>query len=735
MTPDRTTMKREVVTLGPFVACLGMLLLLAVRGDAGPREMLLGVAAVGLFHVLPGALAWRCIRPVHGWLVEDLAMGFVLGACLSVPTQIVTAATGWTPLVFAVPLALAVALVVWPTSRTRIRSRTCAPLPWWWGPAVATALVYPVLEFIDALSLPVRWKGFAGRSVDMPFHESLVGEIGQHFPAHYPFVAHEEVAYHWFGHAWTANIVALAHTPIDVTLWRITPALVAVAAPVLVAVAAVRISQRPVAGPIAGCVAFLGPVVRPWVAATPLTGLEILSPSQQFAMVVLPALLVVLAMRWRDQLARGVGLPLLVVLLVIAGGAKGTTIAILIPGLLLATAAVLLFDRDRARSRTVALDTGVAIVVFLLLRKIMFDGSGESLEVAPFDWLVERTGAGLGHPDATFPSVVGLCLLVLATLQCALSAIALMIVLWQRSGRGDPILWTLFGASVAGYGALVVFTHPGDAQGYFYKTSLAALGIGAGCALSMLLEATSRRVRVAGAGLVTGVVVVAVVEALDITPDLALAVISLAALGVCVLAVWVATRRQVGTPVAAVVVSTAMLGAGALGGGIAAARHSWPERPVADDNPTTTWLHDSQVAAYRWVRDHTGPDDLLATNKHCTGFTVPGCSRRVFTISAYTERRVLVEGWAYVPRASARYDADDPTTTNDIPYWDEDLLAANDAFFEKPSVETRQALLDLGVTWLVLVRDAPHAPSLKPFAKLRHRTTYVDVYQFPRANG
>src|SRR5690606_21903244 len=150
---------------------------------------------------------------------------------------------------------------------------------------------------------------------------------------------------------------------------------------------------------------------------------------------------------------------------------------------------------------------------------------------------------------------VGLCLLALATVQCALSAIALMIVLWQRTGRGDPILWTLFGASVAGFGALVVFTHPGDAQGYFYKTSLATLGIGAGCALSMLVETTPRRIRVTGAGLGAGVAVVAVVEALDITPDLTLALVSLAALGVAVLAVCLLVRRQVAGPTTAVVVS------------------------------------------------------------------------------------------------------------------------------------------------------------------------------------
>ncbi len=55
------------------------------------------------------------------------------------------------------------------------------------------------------------------------------------------------------------------------------------------------------------------------------------------------------------------------------------------------------------------------------------------------------------------------------------------------------------------------------------------------------------------------------------------------------------------------------------------------------------------IAAARWLRDNSAPSDLVATNLHCLPQrgTSTACDARHFWVSAYSERHVLVEGWAY----------------------------------------------------------------------------------------
>ena len=62
-------------------------------------------------------------------------------------------------------------------------------------------------------------------------------------------------------------------------------------------------------------------------------------------------------------------------------------------------------------------------------------------------------------------------------------------------------------------------------------------------------------------------------------------------------------------------------------------------------------LPQSRVDAARWVRDHSAPDDVVATNvalHRLSGVTL--CDSRSFWLSAYAERSVLVEGWGFAPR-------------------------------------------------------------------------------------
>ncbi|MEV4187119.1 hypothetical protein AB0J28_37400, partial [Streptosporangium canum] len=136
------------------------------------------------------------------------------------------------------------------------------------------------------------------------------------------------------------------------------------------------------------------------------------------------------------------------------------------------------------------------------------------------------------------------------------------------------------------------------------------------------------------------------------------------------------------------------------------------------------------VAVARWLRDHSAADDVVATNAHCR-FTAPGsCDNRHFWISGYTERRVLIEGWGYTARTLASLTDVDRESMAALPFWDAELLAANDAVFTAPTTRAVDLLARrYGVRWLMVDRRrSPVAPDLGEFARLRYAEGPFAVY-------
>jgi hypothetical protein len=144
-------------------------------------------------------------------------------------------------------------------------------------------------------------------------------------------------------------------------------------------------------------------------------------------------------------------------------------------------------------------------------------------------------------------------------------------------------------------------------------------------------------------------------------------------------------------------------------------------------------ISEDGTAAARWLRANSEPSDLVATNMHCRVDPRGGaCDARHFWVSAFAERRVLVEGWAYTQTAidigvATRSD------TRTVPFWDPDLLALNDTAFAAPSSEVLSALRDdHGVRWLFASLTPADAKALDRLATLRHRVGDFAVYELER---
>jgi hypothetical protein len=136
-----------------------------------------------------------------------------------------------------------------------------------------------------------------------------------------------------------------------------------------------------------------------------------------------------------------------------------------------------------------------------------------------------------------------------------------------------------------------------------------------------------------------------------------------------------------------------------------------------------------QIDAAHWIRDHSGIDDLVMTNRHCTTVAEPyHCDSRRWNVAAFTERQVLLEGWTATPMsAKLGPTGRDSITVN---YWDDALLRLNDGFVAAPTEQAAQELRDRGVRWIFVDHTRPYAKTLEPYAKLRYSNAGVDVYEF-----
>lgn len=731
------------------VATLAIYLVFAARAGLGTSGAARGVAVIALTQVLPGAVLWRLVRPRRGWWIEDVLMGFAVGSCLAVAAQAL-AGTLQAPWIAAAlgPLAGAVALA-WPATRRRVVRATVEPMPLLWAPATGAAsllLLLPTQGFYRRF--PLVWpEGFRATYIDLPFHQSLVGQLAHRGPLEVPYVLGEPLQYHWFSHAWIAQVGVAGGIPLDAVLMRLLPAVITVVAVFAVAVAATRIAQRPWAGPLAAFLVVAAGDLDVFGSVRTGSFIAHLSPSTGLAVPLIAALLTLLAMRWRSEAGRGSAW-MLVVLALAAAGMKGSALPVVVGGVLLA-AAVAAVCRLDARRR-VWVDGALLLAVLLTAIVVIFGGGAPGLAIDP----VAATGRYAQHlglaPDVGATSTAAALLLTLITLCGALARGAGLLGLSiDKSAARDPVMWLLVGTGLAGAGAVIAFSHTGESQWYFLRAAAPALAIGSATMLLALLDRCGSRAREALlAGLVTGMVArtlptlllgeIRVIE--DDTSALVraggsllmfLVIIAAAAYGLAAPAgVGARRNRGIALTIAVVAVLAATTGpviAVYLGSDLPA--HNAP----VDATERFSFSAD-QIDAARHLRDISEPDDVVMTNRHCSSPVWVTCDSRRFAVTAYTERRLLVEGWAYTPRSSVRDDPDVHPAYN--AFWDSDRLALNDGFLAEPDEAARVQLWRLGVRWIFVDKTVDNVGDLAGHAELVLDTEWSSVYELiPPAMG
>ncbi|MEO8850782.1 MAG: hypothetical protein ABI360_03530, partial [Allobranchiibius sp.] len=552
-------------------------------------------------------------------------------------------------------------------------------------------------------------------------------------PASWPTVVDEPLGYHWFAHAWVAQIAGAGDLGVDVTLLRVLPLFAPVVVGCAVAGAALRLTRSARAATLAVALVSIGGVAS--MVGAPSGYLAIIPASPTLAISVPPtvAAVTLIAMRWRQEVNRW-SLVALFALAVIATSTKGSTIPLLLSGL--AVVIVVAAFIDTAAARAAAVDAAVLIAAVVICLLVVFHGSADALTWGPGDRSARSSLGDLGSPPGI---VVAVSYSVLTGV--APAALGVLGLATGRVRLGDDswwLLWLVIGGTVAGSTASAVFLQPGGSQAYFVMSALplAALASAVGsCSLAPAPALTRRGwVSVAGVGLTGGFAVWALPGTIDsfglgLAYQIALQmVLSVTLVAFAAAAVWACTGRRI-----AVVLCVALCGMG----NAALARAAY----IADTPLIRTKTYSitqfsavtqGQLDAATYIGDHSATGDLVMTNRHCGRPVTPDqpCDSRRWVVSAFSGRQSLVEAWGTTPTSAKLRPRGRELIT--LPYWNPSLLRLNDGFIDAPTKAAQRELWARGVRWVYVDRLLPHAASLSPFAELRYRNTDASAWQLYR---
>ncbi|GAB3812006.1 hypothetical protein GCM10028799_07690 [Kribbella italica] len=709
-------------------------------------------AYLSLGIMLPGVLLWRLLRGNEDGFAVDLAFGTGFGFALSILSYLPGRAIGIPYLPLAVPLLTIAAFTALKHLRPYWRSKR-SPMPTWWAWSVAGAVALGLWVITRAgLQIePIAFPDAAFQYSDMPYQLALAAELKHHLPGQIPFVTGQQLDYHWFLHAELAAANWQTGIELDVLLRRLMPVTAALVPILSVAALATRLARKSWAGPLAAwlLVTVTSFDVYGWGGrdlisqAAYSSAVLMYSPTHAFAVVLaFPVVYSIVCLLRRDP-HRGTWL-LLVIGLAALAGAKASFVPLLVVAVALAIAVRLVTERRLDRT---SVGLGLAVLAALRFAQfVLFSAGSSGIAFGPgqaFRAMAGRVGFESRYSDHAAAAVVigttGATLLV----SWSLAGLGMLGFARERKWK-DPAAVFLAGFVLAGIAAAALLRHPGFSQLYFLRAAFPFAIAASAWGLTLLLSGP--RLRQIGPRLLLalagGMVLAQVVAYL--TPRRPRSGQGVLAVSFQVIWPWAAVLLVAG--LAALVLSRTAERTAALGLGIlivlGAAAVNVPKTMVTTltdqvcvagpDRPecrqTRRQVPTGGAEAARYIRDHSAVGDKLATNSHCTPvYADRTCDARNFWLAAYSERRVLVEGWAYTPTAQGRRNAD---AAINGPFWNQPLLQLNDSAFKRPSKRVLDQLWNqYGVRWLVFDTNLDWPPGeLEGLAEHRYSLGAVAVY-------
>jgi len=687
-----------------------------------PLALFIGYVALAV--ALPGVFVWRLLlRHLHTgpdrpptWF-EDLSLGAIFGFGVQLPVYLVGVWIGLPLIVWALPVvvlamsATTLGRTVWalPTRRTDTAMS--------WG--LAAVICYG-LVWLDRESFayrPLSLPGNKSPGVDETFHLALVGELSHHFPPQIPFLLGTRLDYHWFVHAQVAAARWATGVEAQAMLRELMPATLLTLAVLGLAAVALRLTGRPVAAFIApallvaGAFHLFGPNYPSAIFTEPfLMRRFVTSPSQTYGvMMSMPALMLLLEVLRPDRRAAKMTWVALALALLALSGSKATFMPMFLCGAVAVWVLQLVWRRRPD-------PTATALVVLLALvtafaQLVLFGGSSGAMAFDPFE-TVDAALRSQQINDTALSSTLMTMALLIGWLLYGVGVIGLSI----RGRWRDPrVIWMLVSIP-AGVTVGLVFFRAGLSQLWFQRSAAELVVLVSACGVAALLpdplprrSAAALLAVAAAAGLGAFAVSSWVEVANDFEREATVRSLELTVLAPVVLvAAYVAARAWLGrvgarrrpgpTILLAVLLGLGLSNVIAFGVEAATTPQGVPKWPVL--------FAAGGVDAAEFIEANSDPDDVVATNIHCKSPDGPKCDNRNFWLSAYAQRRVVIEGWGYTALTNANFDPERRNSTIPNPF--PRRLEVNDAAFEQPSADTVGRLVaDYDARWLFVSKKYP----------------------------
>ena len=732
-----------------------------------PDDMIATYGAYFLLCViLPGMLLLRALWRSTGNWAEDIGLGAAVGLTYEIGGWAIFTSLGLQEYLVVWPaLVVVLFLVVPPLRRRGWRIADPKPLPvtWTWLVAlgVTVSVIFGIYLGLDTSAVPPDGTAYYQ---DMLYHLSLVNEAIRSVPPELPQVSGNRLDYHWFANAHMAAASDITGAPTTMVLFRLWILPMHVASLLIFAALARQVSRVWWAGVMAVALLCSAQYIDVWAfpAAIGIGTMSFYSPSLVYGVVVGTAVAVLLI----DQLYRGPAPRrtwiLTVGLLIVGGGAKPTTVPLLLGGTGLA-ALFLLISKRRIPWRS--LFTGVLLVVLAAVTLVAVVGStaGSAFRLLGFLRLAPNYIAATG--DESMPSGGGWTLLSLtdgdnvamwgalvlaATLfvaqLCTFSSFGL---LGHRGTRKDPVAWWLVGCVIAGWLGLLLVDHPSGGEAYFPRSAMPFAAAGTAWLLTSALRGRARRTRVlvvlTGLALGAGLVVIAarvkpsrLGSRENMIGALGWPMAVLVGSALVAMVVWFLLRRFVRPRLKGLGAAVAAL---ALFGMTLPSTYAYSDHIVNSGLPRVTpargtgnQVHPDEQRAAFWLRENSAEDDVVASNTACwPARRQPPCDARGYIVSGIAGRRTLLEGWAYTQQALAMQGVNGLTYHFQPSPW-QDRAAAIRQLFSEPTPQLIETLrIAYGVRWVYadLLAGPVATQKLGELAVLRHEEPSVLVYELP----
>lgn len=671
----------------------------------------------------PGVFAWRALlQRLHReddpptWF-EDLSLGTSFGFGVQLPVYLVGVIIGVPLLVIAVP-AVAAVVSLTPYGR-RIWTLPTGRLDWrasWVFAAVAVFGFWRLARHVFRLQ-PLYLPAFKVQNIDETFHQALVAELSHRFPPEIPFLLGTRLDYHWFVHAQLAATRWVTGLDTVLLLRQLLPALLIPLTVCGLGAVTLRLTRRPAAAVVAPALLVVGgfDLFGPHYDARQfsesfLTPRYVSSPSQSYGvMMSMPALMLLLEVLRPDRKASKATWVTLAMALLALSGSKATFMPVFLCG----AAAVWLYRLvvDHRVDRTASALVGLVFAVTVFAQVVLFGMQSGAMRFSPGTTLtvaLNSEGIAVTKVSAALMAAT----LLIGWLLYGAGALGLA---QQRRWR-DPRALFMLAAVPAGVAVPFLFYRSGLSQMWFQRATAGMVVLLSAWGLSYLLPSPLTRraaLRLAGIAAASGLVAfgisVAVEDATDPGGQSTFASMLLTVLAVVGLVVgfaavaWVARRRR-GQGPGLLVLVTMLLGLGLTNVyAVASDVVTGHQFPPLTFQPMFA-PGGEEAAAY--IRDHSDPYDVVATNIHCVSPTAPVCDNRGFWVAGLTERRVVIQGWGYTAATNGAAEEGGNNAKEPVP--DPQRLAMNNLAFEFPSEETVGRLVDTyGVDWLFVSKEYP----------------------------